>query len=316
MAYEIKVDLIPGLPKIPYDGGVNAYVGVIGHSTANYGDSDVMERNFEAGNFKDSFVHFFVDDTGIMQVADTNYLAYGACHTGNHKGYVQVELCQSHDHAKFLKAYDAYCYILALNLYKKKLGVVDNVTLRSHKQISDAYNESDHQDPVAYLAEHGKTWANVVADVKAKYAEMEAADKPKVAPAADVFYKLYVDGKQVGAYKVGENAMADGWKMYNAGQKTVIMLTPDKSKYTFDLHPDQNLNKPTGIILKGNSVATVEPVKTDSGVSAPNTVNKPVLVKPVVVDIPATENVNNAEVKGLRAFLQMLVKLITDFLNK
>ncbi len=92
MAYQITINLIPRLPKEAYDAG--NFVGVIAHSTANNGDSADGERNHESTTWQNAFVHFFVDDLKIEQVADIQYLCYGAGHTANHMGYAQVELCR------------------------------------------------------------------------------------------------------------------------------------------------------------------------------------------------------------------------------
>ncbi|MHB1654116.1 MAG: peptidoglycan recognition protein family protein [Desulfitobacteriaceae bacterium] len=181
MAYEIVKNFISGLPKVPYDGGVGKYVGVVAHATANNGDSSDGERNYESTTWQSAFVHFFVDDTKIEQVADTNYLCYGAGHTANHMGYAQVELCQTTDPAKFAKAYVRYVWLLAYLLYQRKLGVVDGVTLMSHAQVSAKWHETTHTDPIDYLASHGKTWTNLVADVTEQYNEMEGNDVLKVA---------------------------------------------------------------------------------------------------------------------------------------
>ncbi|MDR3585611.1 MAG: N-acetylmuramoyl-L-alanine amidase [Desulfosporosinus sp.] len=162
------------LPKEAYDAG--HYVGVVAHSTANNGDSADGERNYESTTWQNAFVHFFVDDQKIEQVANTDYICYGAGHTANHLGYVQVELCQTTDAAKFTKAYAMYTWLLAKLLFNRKLSVVDGVTLMSHAQVSAKWKESDHTDPIEYLASHGKTWANLVADVSANYKEMEGTD--------------------------------------------------------------------------------------------------------------------------------------------
>jgi hypothetical protein len=174
LAYPITVNLIPGLPKETYDAG--HYVGVVAHTTANNGDSADGERNYESTTWQNAFVHFFVDDLKIEQTADTAYLCYGAGHTANHMGYAQVELCQTTDATKFVKAYAMYTWLLAKLLYNRKLLVVDGVTLMSHAQVSAKWHESDHTDPIEYLASHGKTWANLVADVTANYKEMEGYD--------------------------------------------------------------------------------------------------------------------------------------------
>ena len=174
MPYEIVVNLIPGLPKEPYDAG--HYVGVVAHATANNGDSADGERNYESTTWQNAFVHFFVDDQKIEQVANTDYICYGAGHTANHMGYAQVELCQTTDATKFVKAYAMYTWLLAKLLYNMKLLVVDGVTLMSHAQVSAKWKETNHTDPIEYLTSHGKTWANLVADVTANYKEMEGYD--------------------------------------------------------------------------------------------------------------------------------------------
>ena len=69
MAYQITINLIPGVPNEPYDA--RRYVGVVAHSTANNGDSADGERNYESTAWQNAFVHFFVDDQKILQVADT-----------------------------------------------------------------------------------------------------------------------------------------------------------------------------------------------------------------------------------------------------
>jgi len=46
----------------------------------------------------------------------------------------------------------------------------------SHAQVSSKWKESNHTDPIDYLASHGKTWANFVADVTTQYNQMEEED--------------------------------------------------------------------------------------------------------------------------------------------
>ena len=174
MSYTIEQNFIPGLPKEAYDAG--HYIGVIAHATANNGDSADSERNYESTTWQNAFVHFMVDYQKILQIANTNYICYGAGHTANHLGYAQVELYQTTDATKFTKAYALYTWLLAKLLYNRKLFVVDGVTIMSHAQVSAKWKESNHSDPIDYLASHGKTWANLVADVTAQYKVMEGED--------------------------------------------------------------------------------------------------------------------------------------------
>lgn len=182
--YTITTNLIPGLPQEPYRNGVGAYEGVVLHSTAVYDDTAQAERSYESRTWNTAFVHAFCDDTTILQTADFNYISWHAAQTANHLT-VGIELCQSHDAQKFASAYDRWVWLAAKLLHDKKLGVVDGVTLMSHAQVSQKWKQCDHDDPAGmdgksgYLATHNKTWADVVADVTAKYNEME---QPVVMP--------------------------------------------------------------------------------------------------------------------------------------
>lgn len=235
MSYPINENLIPDLPKEPYDGGVGAYVGVVAHATAVYGDSDISERNYEVGHWQDAFVHFFVDHTGIEQVADYNYVCYGSGHTANHKGYAQVELCQTQDPTQFTAAYGAYVWLLAYLLYRKGLPVVDGDTLMSHAQVSVKWKETDHTDPCGqdgksgYLGSHGKTWADVVKDVTNCYNSMKQPTKVESPAKTTELYRVrasWQDAKsQVGAFRILQSAITTanlhpGTKVFNeAGQQ-------------------------------------------------------------------------------------------------
>ncbi|WP_407310476.1 N-acetylmuramoyl-L-alanine amidase [Desulfosporosinus sp. SB140] len=174
MTYNIQQNLIPGLPKEPYTNG--HYIGVIAHSTDVYYDTPDSERNYEQSHWKDAFVHFFVGSGKIEQVADTSCIAYGAGKTANHLGYAQVELCQTYDSAQFAQDYAMYVWLLAKLLHDRGLGMINGVTLMSHAEVSAKWGETDHTDPIDYLASHGKSWANVVADVAEQYKGMDVVE--------------------------------------------------------------------------------------------------------------------------------------------
>jgi N-acetylmuramoyl-L-alanine amidase len=168
MSYPITVNLINGLPHIPYRNGVGCYEGVVAHSTATPDATAGAERVFESTHYTSAFVHFFVDWTQILQVADMNYLSWGAGPGANPR-FVNVELCESSDPAKFKESYARYTYILAYILFKRKLGVKHLATLWTHQDVTTHFGGTDHQDPVAYLKSHGVTVDQLVADVTAQY---------------------------------------------------------------------------------------------------------------------------------------------------
>lgn len=195
----IKQEFIPRLPRNAYRNGKGAYEGVVAHATANYGDTAKGNRDYEVGNWQNAFVHFFVDYNEIIQVADTNYKAWGAGSVANDR-FVHVELCQSRDKQKFLKSYKKYTWLLAKVLHDKRLGVNES-TLWGHQDVTDKLGGTNHTDPYGYLAIHGVSKAQFFADVKKEYDKM---DKPSVA-----------DWKYGGIEYLAANGLLedlDGWK--------------------------------------------------------------------------------------------------------
>lgn len=178
--YEIRTQIISDLPKDAYRNGVGNYEGVVAHATAVMNDSDENQLRYFVNNWKErkAFAHFFNDHDSITQMADINYKAWAAGTTAN-KRFVHCELCQSTDKAKFEEAYKRWTWLLAKILFDKKLGVKDGVTLVSHKFCSDTWKDTTHQDPMEYLAYHGKKWSDVVYDVTLWYQKMEGLDMEK-----------------------------------------------------------------------------------------------------------------------------------------
>lgn len=181
MTYDIRVQLISDLPKAAYRKGVGNYEGVVAHATAVMNDSDENQLKYFVANWKNrsAFAHFFNDHDSITQVADIKYKAWAAGTTANQR-YVHCELCQSTDRKKFEEAYRRWTWLMAKILYDRELGVVDGVTLVSHKFCSDTWKDTTHQDPMEYLAYHGKKWSDVVYDVTLWYKKMEGLKVDKL----------------------------------------------------------------------------------------------------------------------------------------
>lgn len=167
MAYPIKVDIIPGLPKGSYRHGV--YEGVVDHSTATPEATDEAESRYFHREWKNrkAFPHFCVDWDSITQLADTDHPAWAAGN-GNPR-YVHVELCETKDNAKFLESYKRYVWLTAKLLKDKNYGVTDGQTLVSHDWVSKHLGGTNHVDPIAYLKSHGITWDQHVSNVHDEY---------------------------------------------------------------------------------------------------------------------------------------------------
>jgi N-acetylmuramoyl-L-alanine amidase CwlA len=179
MGYEITQNIIPGLPNVPFRYG--HYEGVVNHCTdsANHsgGDTPTNERNYESRTFNSAFVHFFVGvENGaakIVQCAPITSGAYGAGKTANAR-FIHIELCMYDDIKLFKIAYDAYVWLTAKLLHDGGLGVVDNSTILSHKEVADDWHETTHSDPINYLLNHGISWAQHIQNVKGVYVQMDA----------------------------------------------------------------------------------------------------------------------------------------------
>lgn len=197
MPYEIIQEFIAGVPDVPFRFGKGE--GVVNHCTDNPvrggGDTPTGEHNYEARTFNDAWVHFFVGvENGQAKIIQNSSLAsgcYGAGMTANSR-YWQIELCMYDDPNLFKIAYDAYVWLTTKLLYDAKLGVTDRATLWSHADISNTFKETDHQDPVAYLASHGISWTQHVNNVIGAYQNLQRAALQQTAPNKDFLLKVIV----------------------------------------------------------------------------------------------------------------------------
>ena len=117
-----RVLLIPDLPKTPYRGGIGAYEGVVAHSTATPEAPAINIQRYETRTWRNAFVHYAVDWNESIQIASTEYIAYGAEPAAN-KRFVHVELCETADYAKFKRSYEKYVKLLAKILKDNNLSV-------------------------------------------------------------------------------------------------------------------------------------------------------------------------------------------------
>lgn len=149
-------------PKNKLRKGVAKPEGVVVHETANPTSTLKNEVKYMKAHYKNAFVHTFVDGSTIENIANTNYLAWGAGYQANQR-FIQFEQVRVHSKKNFAKEinnaayYSAYVlkeYGLKPSLAKKnKTG-----TLWSHNDVSKWLGGTDHTDPVAYWKASGKKW--------------------------------------------------------------------------------------------------------------------------------------------------------------
>ncbi len=178
-ALAMTKNCIPQLPQIPYRHGRAMPEGIVFHCTSSGGRPDlaVQEAAYEARSWNQAFVHFFVDDKKIIQVADTDYIAWGCGPIGNPR-FLQIELCMFDvkDKASFTQAYTKYIQLAASLLLHYRLeqkGGAPYGTLWSHQDVSRYLGGTSHTDPIAYLSSHGISWNQHLVNVRHAYVQLQ-----------------------------------------------------------------------------------------------------------------------------------------------
>lgn len=174
--YEIKRDLLPlgkdhNRPGTP----LNAH-GMVIHDTDDAGATDENEDSYFRTGYRASSAHTFIDWDSITEIIPDNEIAWHAGPTANSM-YLGLELCvpASHDPAKFLEVWKRGVWYAALKFFKG--GWATGPDLWSHAGVSARFKETDHQDPIAYFAEYGKSFSAFVSDVDAMIIAMKTESK-------------------------------------------------------------------------------------------------------------------------------------------
>lgn len=145
--------------KINYRNGKPE--GVVIHETATPGASAYNEAiyfNREWMNIY-SYVHAFVDKTGVIQMTSTDYGVWGAGPQANNR-FFQVELCEENNLSDFARSVNNDAIYVAQVMRKYNL-VPDNAvhdgkgTVWSHRAVSQFLGGTDHGDPDGYFAKWG-----------------------------------------------------------------------------------------------------------------------------------------------------------------
>ena len=181
-------DFSSHIPKIPYRHGVGKPEGIIAHETANPNSTIQGEIAYMKNNYQSAFVHAFVDDKNIIEVAPTDYLAWGAGGVANQR-FIHVELVRVYGGDRFARSINNYADYIATNLayYGLPLDSAENDgtgTLWSHDAVSRYLGGTDHSDPYGWFAENNYTFNELIDLVREKYSyktgHLTAPSKPVV----------------------------------------------------------------------------------------------------------------------------------------
>lgn len=130
--------------------------GVVIHDTGNENTTINSEVSYMKQNYSSTqvFVHTFIDNQQILNIANTKYMAEGAGPNAN-PYFVQFEMPHEYTAASFANEVGNAAYYTAYILKQNNLSVTKGTkdgggTVWTHAMVSSYLGGTDHQDPVSY----------------------------------------------------------------------------------------------------------------------------------------------------------------------
>jgi len=130
--------------------------GVVIHDTGNENSTISSEVSYMKQNYSSTrvFVHTFIDNQQIINIADTKYMAEGAGPYAN-PYFVQFEMPHEYTAASFTNQLGNAAYYTAYILKQNNLPVTKGTkdgggTVWTHAMISNYLGGTDHEDPISY----------------------------------------------------------------------------------------------------------------------------------------------------------------------
>lgn len=139
-------------------------IGLVIHDTDNNGATAQNNRDYFNRVYVAASAHYFVDWNTDIQTIPENEIAWHAGPTANHR-YLSIEMCMpyGHDVAKFNQVYQNTVQ-LAADICKRHGWSSNNIV--SHYWVSETFHETDHEDPIQYLLDYGKSWDTLINDIQ------------------------------------------------------------------------------------------------------------------------------------------------------
>lgn len=150
---------IPNFPKLPYRNGIGKPEGIVLHSTGDTSKSLDEWIQYEQETWENAFVHAFADADHTVEIANTDYLGWGAGAIAN-KRFIHVELVEYPDGTSketVLKSIEQYANYVAHMLHQYNLGAPDLMddnglgNMITHRGVSELLGGTTHTDPFNYL---------------------------------------------------------------------------------------------------------------------------------------------------------------------
>lgn len=171
MAYAVDEQLLshnrPGTPLEPQ--------GIVIHATDTPGATAQNEHDYFNSGDRQASAHYFVDWAEIIRTIPENERAWHAGPTANSR-FLSVEMCEPggiDQSWKFDRIWQHTVWLVADACVRYGWNTENNVF--SHRGISAMYHETDHTDPIQFLAEYGKKWDDLLVAIDAEIVNIKGA---------------------------------------------------------------------------------------------------------------------------------------------
>lgn len=139
-------------------------IGLTIHDTDNEGATAQNNRDYFNRVYVGASAHYFVDWNNIIQTVPNSEKAWHAGPTANRR-YLSIEMCEprNHNQEQFNTMYQNTVE-LAADLCKQYNWNASNIN--SHAWCSATFRETDHEDPIEFLKDYGKSWDILLNDIQ------------------------------------------------------------------------------------------------------------------------------------------------------
>ena len=141
-------------------------IGVVIHDTDNPGATAQNNRDYFNRVYVAASAHYFVDWNKTIQTIPENEVAWHAGYTANHR-YLSIEICMPRGYNP-LQFNAAYNRAVELTSDMCKRYGWDTSKIYSHYWCSYTFKQTDHEDPIAFFREYGKSMDSFKNDVAAR----------------------------------------------------------------------------------------------------------------------------------------------------
>lgn len=191
MKYKIQTQHVKGLPQYRYNTKNGKPDCIVMHDTGNDSSTIEGEVSYMSRNWKNAFVHGWINADKIIETANTDFLCWGGG-PGINPYAIQGELVHEHTKERFLLSIDRWIFYFAYQMYWYDIEVYDatddgNGTVFTHHAVSKFRGYTDHVDPMPYIKERSKkllgkeiTWSQIYNKLKEYVDALYDGDSTKV----------------------------------------------------------------------------------------------------------------------------------------